>query len=303
MALLRYTSLLVGASATLFVLIGIILPNILNDARYSPYLWSVDILSSFRGDRASASAVDGAYNCAQNYTFEVLSVDPLVLYINNFLQESEINQLLEASKENFKQSFVFDKETNMARVSDRRTSMSAEVSPEEPVSQCIFERTKSLLGNMQHEDIEPLQVVKYEVGQRFAGHMDWFDVPKSRTVPGTNHTRQFNRLATIFAYLEDDCVGGETYFPRIKGVSVAADKGKFARTNSDMGLVVRARKGNALFWNNLHPNGTGDNRLLHGGATVTSGVKVGLNIFSTGYLDVPLIGGSHGVEFRDDKAE
>jgi prolyl 4-hydroxylase len=188
---------------------------------------------------------------------------------------------------------VFDKNTKQPLVSERRSSSSAKISPSEPVSQCLFSRMKTLLGNMQHEDIEPLQVVKYEIGQRFAGHMDWFDVPKTTAASDESQARPFNRLATLFAYLEDDCVGGETYFPRIKGVSSLADRDKFIPTNTEKGLVVRPRKGNAVFWNNLHPNGTGDQRMLHGGATVTSGTKIGLNIFSVGYLDTPLMGGDH----------
>lgn len=159
---------------------------------------------------------------------------------------------------------------------------------------------RSLLGNMQHQDIEPLQVVKYEPGQRFTGHMDWFDEPKNMATSDGNVTRPYNRLATIFAYLEDDCVGGETYFPRIKGVSASADQDKYIKTNSPTGLVVKPRKGNAIFWTNLHSNGTGDKRLLHGGATVTSGTKIGLNVFSMGYLDAPLIGGSHKSKVEND---
>lgn len=36
----------------------------------------------------------GPYNCDQNYTIELLSIDPLVIYINNFLRDEEIEHLL-----------------------------------------------------------------------------------------------------------------------------------------------------------------------------------------------------------------
>ncbi|KAI1326420.1 hypothetical protein F5Y16DRAFT_374783 [Xylariaceae sp. FL0255] len=299
MSFSKSTPALIGATAVLFLLIGIALTRISEDVGYSPQiadlmqLWG---LGNKDPDAAGdvATVGDGAYECAPlNYTIEVLSVDPMVLYINNFLRPSEIAQVLDLSQGEFKQSFVYDKETNKPLVSQKRSSTSADISADEPISQCLFERMKTLMGNMQHEEIEPLQVVKYEVGQKFAGHMDWFQEPKYLRIGETDQSRPFNRLATIFAYLDDDCEGGETYFPRVQGVSMSADMTKFARTGSDKGLVVRPRKGNAVFWNNLHPNGTGDVRLLHGGATVSSGVKYGLNLFSRGFLDRPLIGGSY----------
>lgn len=172
-----------------------------------------------------------------------------------------------------------------------RTSSSAMVPADDPVASCLSNRMKSLLGNIQHIDTEPLQVVKYEPGQRFRLHQDWFHGPRNETYIKDRPFRAYNRLGSIFVYLEDECVGGETYFPEVRGVSSSADGKKFSRTDTGMGLLVKPKRGNAVFWNNMLPNGTGDPRVLHAALPVKSGVKIGMNIFSYYYFDAPLVGG------------
>jgi hypothetical protein len=62
----------------------------------------------------------------------------------------------------------------------------------------------------------------------------------------------------------------------------AADGVKFARTTrnerGEPGLVVRPKKGSAIFWVNLDDEGRGDNRVVHAGMPVTNGTKVGMKI-------------------------
>ena len=174
---------------------------------------------------------------------------------------------------------------------DERKSESAEVPLGDPVSQCIIERTKLLLGNVQHEEVEALQLLRYDSGGQFRLHYDWFPfVANKRNVSATAPDRDFQRLGTIFVYLNDDCVGGQTYFPCLPGVSDQADGEKFSRTDTGKGLLVNPKKGNAVFWNNMHANGTGDRRVLHAGLPLQSGVKLGINIFTSYFLDSPLIG-------------
>jgi prolyl 4-hydroxylase len=148
----------------------------------------------------------------------------------------------------------------------------------------------SLLGNLQHLNNEPLQLVKYEAGGKFNIHFDWFQQLNNDTHFEDAIQKPYNRLGSIFVYLADGCTGGETYFPNIKGVSAKSDGEKFARTESGQGLLVKPKRGNAVFWNNLHMNGTGDTRLAHAGMPVHSGVKIGLNMFSFYYPDTAIIG-------------
>jgi prolyl 4-hydroxylase len=164
------------------------------------------------------------------------------------------------------------------------------ISSDDPVSVCLSSRLKSILGNVQHIDTEDLQVVKYEGTETFRAHMDWFNAPRDRTHDDTQPRRPYNRLASVFAYLDDNCTGGETFFPRVQGVSSKADGEKFSRTDSGTGLLVRPRRGNAVLWINLFQNGTGDPRVAHTGLPPLTGQKIGMNLFSYYYLDAPFIG-------------
>lgn len=133
-------------------------------------------------------------------------------------------------------------------------------------------------------------MVKYSSGDDVQIHVDWSPFPRNKTWNPARPNRLNNRLGSVFTYLEDDCIGGETYFPSIKGVSATADGNKFTRTRSGMGLLVKPRRGNAVFWNNLHSNGSGDERTAHSGLAVTKGTKMGMNLWSHYYFDSPMIG-------------
>ncbi|KAM3501059.1 hypothetical protein MY11210_009428 [Beauveria gryllotalpidicola] len=150
---------------------------------------------------------------------------------------------------------------------------------------------RTLLGNLQHQHIEGLQLVKYEAGgDKFNLHTDWQETVVQGHSDRHGAPRRSRRLGTIFVYLQDSCSRGETYFPELAAVSEEADGGKFARAVGDKGLLVKPVRGNGIFWNNIYPNGSGDPRVIHAGLPVESGVKVGLNMWSTYFFDGPFLG-------------
>jgi prolyl 4-hydroxylase len=98
-------------------------------------------------------------------------------------------------------------------------------------------------------------------------------------------------------YVDADCEGGGTEFPRIRmpdirrgrwcdfleceeGEQNSEVQEKTPRNN--MGVTFKAIKGNAVFWENVRPDGRGYEETYHAGLPVTSGSKVGLNIWSWG---------------------
>ena len=135
------------------------------------------------------------------------------------------------------------------------------------------------------DDIGILQLVKYQAGQRFDLHHDWYDYPQ-RHADG----RRFNRIASFFAFLHDNCTEGETYFPYIKPTKgpnsrgLLDQEGKF-RLHKDGGVAFKPIRGNALFWMNLAANGTGDKRVVHAGLPVAEGTKVAMNIWPRKFYD------------------
>lgn len=100
--------------------------------------------------------------------------------------------------------------------------------------------------------MEAPAVLHYTAGQRFLPHYDFLD----DTHPGhvTEIARGGQRVLTFLLSLNDDYEGGETQFPIL-------------------GKRYRGRRGNALFFWNVEPDGTPDKRLLHAGLPPTLGEK------------------------------
>jgi len=98
--------------------------------------------------------------------------------------------------------------------------------------------------------MEPTSVLHYQVGEQFRQHFDYLD-------PGAyaQEVRDFGqRVGTFLIYLNEEFDGGETLFPitsyRYKG-----------------------RKGDALMFRNVKPDGTPDRLTLHAGTPPTRGEK------------------------------
>lgn len=77
------------------------------------------------------------------------------------------------------------------------------------------------LSTISYYGLEPLQLVKYTPSQYYHHHVDWFDALVRDDVPsrgrrGKGQGRLYNRVASFFIYLEDECVGGGTEFPDLK---------------------------------------------------------------------------------------
>lgn len=159
------------------------------------------------------------------------------------------------------------------RPSTERTSKSAGLHSSHEVVQCVLSRSRSFLGTLLSptDDFGFPQLVRYEEGERFDLHHDWYETPQ-RMRDG----RMFNRIASFFVFLEDDCEGGETWFPYLEEKKDGAEKW---RRHEDGGLAFKPIAGNALFWINLHRNETGDRRVMHAGLPLKSGIKTAMNIW------------------------
>ncbi|KAL2124976.1 hypothetical protein VTJ04DRAFT_1341 [Mycothermus thermophilus] len=249
-----------------------------------------------------------------SYTTELVSLEPLIIYIHNFITPNEIASLLETAEPRFAPSRVakYGRVTN----TNDRTSVSAGLPRDDPAVQCVLGRARTFLGTMIREGWDEMgapQLVRYEEGQHFNFHHDWFEFPQWPTRP--DDTRRWNRVASFFAILEDDCTEGETYFPyaepimspspkrekmwqgkrevvsvkRVEGENPedVQEKVELApplwREHEDGGLAFRPVAGNAIFWVNLFPNGTGDTRTLHAGLPLASGRKTAMNIWPRQY--------------------
>jgi prolyl 4-hydroxylase len=132
-----------------------------------------------------------------------------------------------------------------------RTSETCDLDGEDPVVRAIdekivaFSRLDPLYG-------EPMQGQRYEVGQEFKAHTDYFepqgvDYEKYTSVAG-------QRTWTVMVYLNDVEAGGATRFK-------AVDK------------MVQPETGKLLAWNNRRPDGSPNPSTIHHAMKVRAGQK------------------------------
>lgn len=105
------------------------------------------------------------------------------------------------------------------------------------------------MGFIPNTGVEALQLVRYRRSEKFGIHYDWFDSPMV-----DKSGERYNRIATLFLYLEANCTAGSTYFPRLPPPPESARGERFKADR------------------------TGDERTLHTGIPVGMGSKTGLNI-------------------------
>ncbi|HOA48795.1 MAG TPA: 2OG-Fe(II) oxygenase [Novosphingobium sp.] len=132
-----------------------------------------------------------------------------------------------------------------------RTSYSGDVDPTDPFVMMIERRIDDLLG-IPHEWGETIQGQRYEPGQEFREHMDWFWTKAKYWKDEARRGGQ--RGITAMAYLNDVEAGGATEFLNL-GISIAPQRGA---------LIV---------WNNAGIDGSLNQATLHAGRPVEAGVK------------------------------
>ncbi|WVZ90491.1 hypothetical protein U9M48_036789, partial [Paspalum notatum var. saurae] len=122
-------------------------------------------------------------------------------------------------------------------------------------------------SHFENEHGEGLQVIYYEIGQKFEPHFDYTensDITK----------RGGPRMATLVMYLSDVEEGGETVFPE----ATAADSGSSSIYNRLLnsfkkGISVKPKMGNALLFWSMKPDGSIDPKSKHGSCPVIKGDK------------------------------
>jgi prolyl 4-hydroxylase len=90
------------------------------------------------------------------------------------------------------------------------------------------------------------QVLNYHVTEKYSAHFDYFH-------DSVNVANGGQRLATMLMYLSDVEEGGETVFPASKAHS--NDSSQLSSCGKQ-GLAVKPKKGNALLFYSLKPDGT-----------------------------------------------
>ncbi|XP_059649146.1 probable prolyl 4-hydroxylase 4 [Cornus florida] len=199
---------------------------------------------------------------------EQISWKPRAFVYRGFLTDDECNHLISLAKSELKRSAVADDVSGQSKLSEVRTSSGTFINKaKDPIVAGIEDKIATWTF-LPKENGEAIQVLRYEPGQKYDPHYDYF-------VDKVNIAEGGHRMATVLMYLTDVIKGGETAFP-------SAEESPHHRTSAlddDLsecarkGIAVKPRKGDALLFFSLHPCAIPDTSSLHGGCPVIEGEK------------------------------
>lgn len=179
--------------------------------------------------------------------------DPRIVLVRGLLSKSEVKHLLRLAEGKYRKSTVVDNQTGDSVYHDHRTGeLMAIGRSEDAVVKAIEERIASMTKT-RPEQGEAIQVVKYNKGDQYKPHTDWFD-PK---VPGAVKQLKMGgqRICSVIMCLQQAHRGGETEFPNV-------------------GVKILLEPGDAVSFENIYADGSGNPGALHAGLPVRSGTKI-----------------------------
>ena len=168
--------------------------------------------------------------------------------LTNFLDPAGCATMIGLIEENCEPSSIFEAE---GYGSDYRNSSSCNLLRWDPRVKLVDDAIADLLG-LAPEYGETVQGQRYEVGQQFRQHADFFFIDQPYWPEVEKNGGQ--RTWTAMVFLNEPEGGGATSFPQL-GLNIAPERGKL------------------LAWNNMCPNGAPNLMTMHEGTTVTEGRK------------------------------
>ncbi|VAI63561.1 unnamed protein product [Triticum turgidum subsp. durum] len=197
---------------------------------------------------------------------EVVSWEPRAFVYHNFLSKEECEYLIGLAKPRMVKSTVVDSETGKSKDSRVRTSSGMFLQRGRDKVIRAIERRIADYTFIPAEHGEGLQVLHYEVGQKYEPHFDYF-------LDEFNTKNGGQRMATILMYLSDVEEGGETIFPDANVNSSSLPWYNELSECARKGLAVKPKMGDALLFWSMKPDATLDPLSLHGGCPVIKGNK------------------------------
>ena len=170
-----------------------------------------------------------------------------IYVVPNFMSETERRDLVQRSDRTLQPSTVLGEFPDP----DYRTSRSGNLDPHDPFVIGVDNRIATLLG-LDPKLGETIQGQRYDVGQQFKGHMDYFHT--SQPYWAQQQLIGGQRSWTAMVFLIEPEAGGATFFP-------------------DINIKVAPRAGTLLTWNNMDANGEPNALSKHQGMPVEAGTK------------------------------
>lgn len=214
----------------------------------------------------TTSIITDGYHDRGDQWLEVISWEPRAFVYHNFLSKDECEYLINLAKPNMQKSTVVDSATGKSKDSRVRTSSGTFLGRGRDKIVRDIEKRLADFTFLPMEHGEGLQVLHYEVGQKYEPHYDYF-------LDEFNTKNGGQRIATVLMYLSDVEEGGETVFPAAKGNISSVPWWNELSECGKGGLSVKPKMGDALLFWSMKPDGTLDPSSLHGGCHVIKGNK------------------------------
>ncbi|XP_018794092.1 PREDICTED: prolyl 4-hydroxylase subunit alpha-1 [Bactrocera latifrons] len=187
------------------------------------------------------------YRFIAPFKVEEHSLDPLVLTLHDFIDDTKIETIKYLATPYMQRSTVRDVVT-LSKATDFRISKNAWLAYQEHTYMQDMLRDLHDLTGLDVTRCEKLQVANYGLGGHYEPHWDFY-LDTERLPEGLG-----NRIATAIFYLSEVEQGGATAFPNLN-------------------FAIKPKKGNVLFWYNLHRSLEGDYRTRHAACPVLKGSK------------------------------
>ncbi|XP_038905410.1 probable prolyl 4-hydroxylase 7 isoform X2 [Benincasa hispida] len=193
-----------------------------------------------------------------------LSSKPRAFLYKGFLSEDECQHLINLAKGKLQQSLVAA-ETGESVTSQERTSTGMFLTRAQDEIVARIESRIAAWTFLPIDNGEPIQILRYENGQKYEPHFDFFQDPVNIAIGG-------HRIATILMYLSDVEKGGETVFPN-SPIKLSEQERADLSDCAKVGYGVKPKMGDALLFFSLNPNVTPDATSYHGSCPVIEGEK------------------------------
>ena len=182
-----------------------------------------------------------------------LRARPRIFAVDRFAAPEVCDWLIELARPHLKPAMTYDPASGGTHYEASRTNSAGHmILPRSDLVLALIRARMASATGVPVQYFEITTFLHYLPGQTFSPHHDYLD----DSYPGyVNEVAQHGqRVLTFLLYLNDDFEGGETEFPLV-------------------GFRHKGRKGDALFFWNVQPDGQLDRQTLHAGLAPTRGEK------------------------------
>lgn len=142
----------------------------------------------------------------------IITIEPYISYFYKLITKEECQFVINNSEE-FKPSLNYNRNNGISEKTQIRTSSSYFDMNQrfDGIKKKVFEALQNkfwYLNNFSIKNLENIQIQRYEIGQEYKPHTDFFNKPNDTIIEN-------DRIATAILYLNEGFDGGETYFPNL----------------------------------------------------------------------------------------